>query len=169
MSRNRSYHWCLLKLCRGQNCLWSLLRLSRNRNQPCLLSRLLDHPFTAPTVPTSWRTTSAFVPAAVTIPAIYAVAPVAATDNSSRQSWNRSIVLTAGSRSVAFSPRPLSGITPTLISKVAQPFWQFIAISVVSHQLADDFARWRICWLAYRQHRRLPKRFPHPGPWRPTG
>jgi hypothetical protein len=31
-----------------------------------------------------------------------------------------------------------------------------------------DFARWRAYWLAYRQHRRDPKKHPHPGPWRPT-
>jgi hypothetical protein len=31
-----------------------------------------------------------------------------------------------------------------------------------------DFARWRSYWLAYRRHRRDPKKHPHPGPWRPT-
>lgn len=33
----------------------------------------------------------------------------------------------------------------------------------------DDFPRWRHYWLAYRKHRRQPKRYPHPGPWRPVG
>jgi hypothetical protein len=32
----------------------------------------------------------------------------------------------------------------------------------------DDLARWHTYWLAYRQHRREPKRYPDPGPWRPT-
>jgi len=32
----------------------------------------------------------------------------------------------------------------------------------------DDLARWHAYWLAYRRHRREPKKHPHPGPWRPT-
>lgn len=36
------------------------------------------------------------------------------------------------------------------------------------HTPPDDFARWHAYWIAHRQHRRNPQKYPHPGLWKPT-